>query len=237
MAIVTFPPGDPGFNTSQGGSNFSQNRAGFYIKSRKKGLVFNTPVATIRRTNFRNVVQRWKLLGSPYHSAWLNKAADRLRTNTLGLQYYLTPFQYFVSLNTARVNQGFPIADLPPFSTYYPAVFMSSLIMDIDPLDLSFDFFPHPVPADVEYRIWTSNIISDGYIPVWPKNYKWIATLLPGTTQPFVAGPSWQAVYGYGPSNMSGIRINWAIYIGLEAYWPAKNRAVLKFVDHASIIT
>ena len=236
MSIVTFPPGDPGFNKSQGGSNFSQNRAGFYIKSRKKGIVFNTPVATDRRTNFRNVSQRWKELPLFIHGLWLNKITFRTRINTLGQQYQLSAFQLFTSFNMVRVNQGFPIADTPPSSTSYPTAFLISAIMDIDPIDISLFFFPDPVTVQMEFRIWASNIISDGYVPIFPEAFKLIATLPPGTNTNFTLWPFWKAVYGPGPTNVSGVKYNWAIYLSLEVYYPLINQVRFKNTIHASII-
>ena len=236
MAIVTLPPGSPGFNKSQGGANFSQNRAGFYIKSRKKGLVFNTPISTARRANFRNVTARWRHLNFATRITWLNASIRWPRFNNLGQQYFLTPFQIFTSFNTARVNQGYPIKDIAPSSTASSTAYLISIIMDIDPIDMSIFFFPSIVTVQTEFRIWASNIYSDGYVPLFPEAFKWIHTLLPGDATNFTLWPYWQAVYGPGPTNVSGVKYNWAIYFALEVYYPLLNQVVFKNIIHGSII-
>ncbi len=108
---------------SIGGSTFSRNAAGQYIRQRSNPVNPNTDRQQAVRTLLGAVAQRWSsVLDAAQRTAWDTYAAAVVMTNGLGDPVYLSGFQHYVRSNTARVlGTALPVDDGPTVLTLPPA--------------------------------------------------------------------------------------------------------------------
>lgn len=72
------------------------------------------------RGNFGLVSARWRALTPEQRAAWRIAAADSYTINRLGRQVALNGYNYFVRINSARVDIGLSLLDLPPQVPTFP---------------------------------------------------------------------------------------------------------------------
>ena len=198
MAIVTYPPGSPGLNKSKSGACFTANFSGSIIRSRVKGLTSKSPIATKRRTNYLHLVRSWASILASEKIAWNNAAAALPFTNSIGVTYYLSGFQYFCQLNQYRLNQSFNINPQYSAPPVFPSISITNVFWTVGPQFLLVQFSETPVPADFEYRILSSYQVSQGLTLSFPRDYKIIKTLAAGSASPTTMTTQWNDVYGPG---------------------------------------
>lgn len=122
MALVQLGGGVHDIRGSIGGTVFSRNRFGNYIRARI------TPVnpATDRQNDIRVAIQFlndvWQtVLTAAQRAVWEVYAANIVRTNKLGAQIKLTGFNMFIRSNSIRVQNGLVrMADGPVILTLPP---------------------------------------------------------------------------------------------------------------------
>lgn len=89
-----------------GGSVYSRNRGGEYIKN------FVMPTNTITqarqavRSIFGSLASAWRTLTQPQRNTWIEQAPNYLRTNAFGDKKQLQPNALFVGQNTNLLNAG-----------------------------------------------------------------------------------------------------------------------------------
>ena len=66
------------------------------------------------RNNFGRVSARWRFLTPEQRAAWRTSSADSYTISRLGRQVALNGYNYFVRINSARVDLGLSQFDLPP---------------------------------------------------------------------------------------------------------------------------
>ncbi len=100
---------------SIGGSTFSRNRYGMYIRSRSVPVNPNTERQNLVKTAMGTVTQAWINNITPVQrTGWSNYAAAIALVNTLGDTYKITGFNWFVATNINRIAAGMTPVLAPP---------------------------------------------------------------------------------------------------------------------------
>ena len=73
-----------------------------------------TPEQQVIRSNFARVSARWRVLTLEQRIAWRTSSADSYTLSRLGRKVALNGYNYFVRINSARVDIGLSQFDVPP---------------------------------------------------------------------------------------------------------------------------
>jgi len=100
---------------SLGGSTYSHNRFGMYMRNRSTPVNPNSQRQDTVRTVFADLTQHWgNTLSSAQRSAWNNYAANVAVKDKLGQDIYLTGLNHYVRSNTALIQGGLTRVDDGP---------------------------------------------------------------------------------------------------------------------------
>jgi len=103
---------------SHGGTTFSRNKGGAYMKHKVKGVRTNTTQQTLLRTQFSYAAQYYtNTLTEAQRAAWRTFAASTPVTNRLGNTTFLSGQQMFCRLACNRQGDGLTILTTPPITT------------------------------------------------------------------------------------------------------------------------
>lgn len=91
---------------SIGGTVFSQNANGAYIRNRSEPINPNTIAQQAARQVLTGNATAWKALSDANRQTWIDQAANYPYTDTLGQVKFYTPQQLFMVVNQRLVNAG-----------------------------------------------------------------------------------------------------------------------------------
>lgn len=101
---------------SIGGTVWSRNAAGAYIRARSVPVNPNTDLQVAVRNAVRSITIAWQnTLTQPQRNAWNVYAANVTWTNKLGQQIKLSGLNHYVRSNTPLVQNGIARVDIAPF--------------------------------------------------------------------------------------------------------------------------
>jgi hypothetical protein len=149
MAIII-----PGVAISQasgrvGGTIFSRNRGGAYIRNGSIPSTVTTPAAEAIKAITAARSQAWAGLDLEIREQWREWAAQNPVINRLGQSRTLSGHQAYVQLNARLVYGGFAAIESPPVGAA-PAPFLPGAITYTDaPYALTVAYTPTPAPAGV----------------------------------------------------------------------------------------
>jgi len=115
MALVQFGAGVLDMRGSIGGTVYSKNRSGNYVRARTTPVNPNTARQQVMKTLTANNAQHWSgTLTIAQRAAWEVYAQAIVFTNKLGEQIKLTGFNHFMRSNATRRQVGIPrVLDAP----------------------------------------------------------------------------------------------------------------------------
>jgi hypothetical protein len=100
---------------SMGGTTYSHNRYGQYMRNRRVPVNPNTALQDAVRTVFADLAQRWNsTLLTAQRSAWNNYAANVAVKDKLGQDIYLTGLNHYLRSNCALIQGGLTRVDDGP---------------------------------------------------------------------------------------------------------------------------
>lgn len=100
---------------SMGGTTYSHNRYGQYMRNRTIPTNPNSSRQDAVRTVFADLAQRWlSTLTTAQRAAWNNYGANVAVKDRLGEDIYLTGFNHYIRSNTALIQGGLPRVDQAP---------------------------------------------------------------------------------------------------------------------------
>lgn len=149
MAIII-----PGAMVSQasgriGGTIFSRNRGGAYVRNGSIPTTVTTPAAQLIKYVTAIVSQAWAGLDAEVQEQWREWATQNPVINRLGQSRTLSGHQAFVQINARLVYAGSEALDSPPIGAA-PAPFEPGVVtFEKAPLSLTVAFTPTPAPANV----------------------------------------------------------------------------------------
>lgn len=114
-ASVTYGGGVTEFRGSIGGSVFSINHAGAYVRKKSYNIRPQRPQTAIKQSVFGYLCNYYKdFLTSGEKTAWETYASNTPLTNRLGETYYMTGMQAFIRTNVAHIQCGLAVTDTAP---------------------------------------------------------------------------------------------------------------------------
>lgn len=105
MALIRYPEGQQRSGSS-GGTVFSHNRFGAYIRPRTVPVNPNTTAQQSVRAAFSLYATSWAALTDAQRSAWATYAQNVTWQNSFGDPVFLTGFNWYVLINTLREQAG-----------------------------------------------------------------------------------------------------------------------------------
>lgn len=154
MAIII-----PGAMVSQasgriGGTIFSRNRGGAYVRNGSIPTTVTTPFAQLIKSVTAAQSQAWAGLDAAVQEQWREWATQNPVINRLGQSRTLSGHQAFVQINGRLVYAGFTALASPPIGEA-PAPFVPGTVTFVDaPLSLKVAFTPTPAPTGVAVQCY-----------------------------------------------------------------------------------
>lgn len=192
----------------------SRNHYGDYLREKGTLIYPNTPAQQNLTTFYTTIVQLWQMLDPEIQQDWIQAARKVSRSNSLGNQYNMSGFNYFMS-QTFNIGIAGGSPSLLPVA---PGLILSperSLISLLDTTQMFFSFVyvdgTTIVPAETNTSLFATDSISAG-ITTKHTGFQFIKEYLPGdltTSQDIIA--DYLSVY---PAPVIGKRI----FLRLRSY-------------------
>lgn len=162
MAKFTPGPAVASVSGSVGGTTFSRNRSGQYMRRR---AIPSNPATIYQdqiRALFATQSQRWADLSADERAAWVNYARQTPVLNTLGESFTRSGHQAFVALNSRLTLVGSAAIDTPPIVSAPDALTLYTQTYDIGAGTFAATFTPTPLGANRRLFILAAVINSAG---------------------------------------------------------------------------
>jgi hypothetical protein len=116
MAIVKFGTSVVGIRKTLGGITFSNSPSGPIAKSWTPSSMPYTPKQTSQQAQIASLVAPWNALSPTAQTDWstFGLTPPETDTNSLGHQYFLSGFQWFIRVNVRNSLAGEARLDAPP---------------------------------------------------------------------------------------------------------------------------
>jgi hypothetical protein len=133
------PFGSLAASGSIGGSTYSRNRYGAYVRSRVVPVNPQSALQAAVRSTFSELVARWSLLTPAQRTAWSEYAAATPRTDALGQPITLTGRAVFIGNNALRIQSGLAVVQDGPTTFTLPELTTPELTITAgDPISVAF---------------------------------------------------------------------------------------------------
>lgn len=152
MAIISPIHGE--MRGSIGGSTWSRNRGGQYVKQRATPVNPNSSRQQVVRSILATLAQAWGGLTTAEREAWNTYAQENPVLNSLGQEIYLTGLDWFVKINSRLSDAGDTLLDEPPIGPG-PGSLSTLSIAFTDATTITVTFTPG-LAADERLQVWTS---------------------------------------------------------------------------------
>jgi hypothetical protein len=141
-----------------GGSVFSKNRAGSYVRNKVTPSNPQTSAQLQARSRLSSLAQQFRTLTQPQIDAWNAAVNDYQSTNVFGDQVKKTGLNLFVALNSVRDILQLANLTSPPAPVEVPSTVVT--ISDPDATSLEIDL--SSIPANTVYMIEATPPVSPG---------------------------------------------------------------------------
>jgi len=132
-----------GASGSVGGCVFSHNRYGPYVRNRSLPTNPNSSFQQTVRSNFSLLATAWNVdLDDSERAAWDNYASQVARFDSAGDPIFTTGLNWYIAINTLRLNQGITRLDAAPLlmnMTGLAPVLLGVADVSAQSLSLNFD--------------------------------------------------------------------------------------------------
>jgi len=162
MAIFTPGPAVAGVSGSVGGTTFSRNRGGPYMRRR---AIPSNPSSVYQQTQRARIAlfsQSWAALSQAQRLQWANWAGQNNVVNALGNQITLSGHQAYVRLNSRLNAAGDTAIDSPPVGAAPAGITTLSATWDIGAGAFALTFTPTPIGAANRLVVWAVVVNSAG---------------------------------------------------------------------------
>ncbi len=152
MAKFTPGPTVAAVSGSIGGTVFSHNKGGMYMRNRSIPTISTTPPALAAKSRLATEASAWSGITPGERQSWDQYALQRPVIDTLGNPRHLTGFQSFVGINARRATAADVRILTPPIVTSPDGLLTLIVDGDIGLGDVDVTFTPTPLGATEE--IW-----------------------------------------------------------------------------------
>ncbi len=154
MAKYTPGPTVAAISGSIGGSVFSRNRYGQYIRFRAIPTVSTTPYALATKAKLQDCSSAWQSLTAAQKLAWRVWAAQNPVQDSLGFAQIITGHVAYVGLNTRRLRMGQAQIVDPPITPRPQPLTSLTMHGDIGPGAIDLAFLATPLGAQECLYMW-----------------------------------------------------------------------------------
>lgn len=154
MAIITPGPLAAAVSGSIGGTTFSRNRGGAYVRNRAIPVDPNTIFQINVRAILASQSQNWADLTNAQRTAWESWSLQNPVINALGNAIRLSGHQAFVQINARLDFADLPVLNLPPIVNAPLGLDSMTLTADIGVGDVEVAFTA--TPTDGTTALWTT---------------------------------------------------------------------------------
>ncbi len=159
MAIFTPGPTVAAVSGSIGGTVYSRNRGGAYMRNRAIPVDPNTSFQINVRSILATQSQNWADLTDAQRAAWENWAVQNTVTNALGNQIRLSGHQAFVQINSRLHLVAATQLTAPPIIN--APLGLDSLVLSADIGTGTFDVAFTATPLDADVSLWIRAAVID----------------------------------------------------------------------------
>lgn len=165
MARVKYGQGVADIRGSVGGTVFSRNANGAYMRNRTTPFNSNTISQQLVRAQFGNISRAWRDLTQAEQESFINQSPNYPYTNSLGESSVYTGFQLFQKTNTQLEAIGLPSISSMPSPVELPsitALSIDNLLATTVEIDVTFSDGLKVVPANTRLIIMATRPLSFG---------------------------------------------------------------------------
>lgn len=162
MAIITPGQMAAAASGSVGGTVFSRNRGGAYVRNRSVPSNPNTTAQQVARANLAARSQEWQALTAAQREAWTEWARQHPITNALGAQILMSGAQAYSRLNTRINTAGGTLITVPPTADPPDALLTIALAADIGAGDVDITYTATPLAAAEHLWVRSAVVTSPG---------------------------------------------------------------------------
>lgn len=157
----------PGVAVSQvsgrvGGTIFSRNKGGAYLRNGSKPIIVTSEAAQLIKAVVAGASRGWADLTQVQRDAWATWAGENPVINRLGQSRTLSGHQCFVQLNSRLLYAGFTALTLPPVATAPAPAPIVSLSCDISDTEAEIVFAPTPLGTGLALQVLAYPAPSEG---------------------------------------------------------------------------
>lgn len=210
MAKFTSGPAIGSASGSAGGTTFSRNRFGAYIRRRAVPVNPSSAKQLIVRARLGNLSQSWRGLTAAQRLAWNTQAPSIVLTDALGQQYSPTGQQLFVSVNLNRLVVGLAQATTPPANPTQ-AVITSASATVVGSTGVATVTFAPAIAVGSFYLLRATSPKSAGRNYFGRSEYKDLGYLSSSDVSPYAATALYAAVFGALAAADAGKKISWEL--------------------------
>lgn len=147
---------------SIGGSTYSKNRYGLYVRNRSIPVNPGTKYQLSQRGAIAAISQSWQYLSPDEQQAWRTWAQNNPVTDALGSAQVLTGHAAYVRINTRLAIAGDDPNTDPPAGGLITQLQTFTLTADIGAGDFEVGFTPTPLGANNRLIVWAAVVNSPG---------------------------------------------------------------------------
>ncbi len=184
MAKFTPGPAVAAVSGSVGGTVFSRNRYGAYMRFRAVPITNTSDAALNAKQQLTSASQRWQTLTDAQRLAWVGFAQTNPIINTLGAKQILTGHAAYVGLNARLLHDGQAQIDDPPVIPAPGGLVTLVQVCDIGLGGFSLTFTPTPLDAGI--KLWMKvAVVESAGINYVQGFLRFIGTSAAAETSPF----------------------------------------------------
>ena len=199
MAKVQFSAFVTDIRNKLGGTVFSKNRAGSYVRNKVSPTNPSTISQGNSRSRFTGFSQGWRGLTSDQRSQWNDATTSFPKTDQFGKIYFLSGAQLYQSLNNTLQIVGTAAINVPPIPSSVAQVTSVVLTGAKGTPAVSITFAPTPVPANTAYIIFMTPGVSPG-VNFVKNQYRQVTVVAAAATSPKDLLTAYQAKFGLVPA-------------------------------------
>lgn len=159
MAKILPGPMAGAISGSMGGTVFSHNKGGPYIRRRAIPVTSTTSDALAAKARMTHASQDWAALSVADRTAWENWAQSRTVIDRLGQQIHLTGHQTYVGIHARLDQSGDTVIDVPPVTA--PPEPLETLVLSADIGLGTFDIVFTGTPLAAGVKLWVEAALTD----------------------------------------------------------------------------
>lgn len=180
MALINFGLGVAEIRNKEGGTVFSRNRGGAYVRKNTAPLQPNTSFQQTMKTRLSDNAQAWRGLTPSQQAAWRASATDFPYTDVFGYSRTLSGFGLYCQLNGNLLNVGAPVLTSPPVPAAITQILTFTFVIDDSSNTFILTWTPTPIPVGYTWQVWATRPLGNGQY-FFKNEFRLLTTLPAGT--------------------------------------------------------